>query len=262
MTGRYRTWPVAKWDRDPFRSLPPMQRYLYLTLHQGPYSTAVPGVSVCGPAALAEAAGDVPDFHEHLAAMEQAGVLRREGRLFILPDVLADAVPTNPNGVRAWRAGFTELPDGPLKDQIDHTIRQVLITYGEAHPVRFQDHRSPDPFAYIRAWDPTFDQRSANVEPTLPERSAKVAERFPEGSLNRSPTLAEPVTGTGTGSEAGSGSEAGPGPGAGVGEGWGVGKGEPGSQRLRERTGFTSVRSLAGDPDLQRRIARAAGGRA
>jgi hypothetical protein len=170
-----------------------MQRYLYFTLHQGPYSTALPGVSLCGPAALAEAAGDVPNFQEHLATMQQSGVLLHEGRLFVLPDVLAEATPANPNAVKAWRAGFDELPCGLLKQQIDATIRQLLITHGREHPVKF-DGRPPDPYAYIRAWDPTFTEHSANVIAMLPQRP-------PDVPL----TLAKPGSGTGPGTATGPG---------------------------------------------------------
>ena len=192
MTGRYRQWVVAKWDRDPFRELPPLQRYLYLALYLGPYSVPVPGVSVCGTAALAEVAGDVPDFAGHLAAMEAAGVVRREGRLFLLPDVLREAEPANPNAVKAWRKGFNELPAGPLKDDVDTVMRPLLIEYGDANPLTFKDGRPPDFCAYIHAWDPTFVERSPNVPPTSAERSPDAARTFTDCSTNVPATLVEP----------------------------------------------------------------------
>ena len=37
---------IAKWDREPFRSLPPLQRYIYLALYLGQYWVPVPGVSL------------------------------------------------------------------------------------------------------------------------------------------------------------------------------------------------------------------------
>lgn len=224
MTGRYRQWVVAKWDRDPFRSLSPLQRYIYLALYLGPYSVPVPGVSVCGMAALAEVAGNVPDFAMHLDAMVSAGAVRYEGRLFVLLDMLADAEPENPNQVKAWRKGFTELPAGPLKDEVDAMMRRVLIAHGSARPVSFKDGRPDDRFAYIRAWDQTFAERSANVPPTLVEGSADVpstsvkrstdsSRTFTDGAQNVPATLVEPEegeeaeagaeAGTGTGTETG-----------------------------------------------------------
>jgi hypothetical protein len=218
VTGRYRQWVVAKWDRSPFGSLPPLQRYIYLTLYLGPYSYPVPGVSVCGTAALAEVAGEVPDFATHLEAMKSAGVLRHEGRLFVLPDVLAESEPENPNQVKAWRKGFNELPAGPLKDEIDALMRHLLIDYGNAHPA-LKDGR-PDPCAYIVAWDRTFVERSANVRPTLVEGSANVPPTSGEGSFDASRTLTdaaanvpgtlvEPEEGEGVGEGAEKGAEAG-----------------------------------------------------
>lgn len=217
MTGRYRTWFVAKWDREPFRSLPPLQRYLYLALSLGPYSTAIPGVSVCGPAAFAEAVGDVPEIHEHLDAMKGAGVVLQEGRLFVLPDVIAESLPINPNVSKAWRAAFDELPVGALKDSVNDTIRQLLIAHGQSQPVKSKDGRS-DSFAYIRAWDgPTFDERSLNVSQTLAERPPDIPRTFPRAVRDVSRTLAEPETKTEAGtepeteSEPGTGTELGPG---------------------------------------------------
>jgi hypothetical protein len=244
--GRYRTWSVAKWDRDPFQSLTPMQRYLYLTLHLGPFSTALPGVSVCGPAALHEAAGNIPDFQDQLRALNTTGVLLHEGRLFVLPDVIAEAVPTNPNQVKAWRTAFDELPAGTLKQQIDGSIRQLLITHGEAHPVTFKDGRPADPCGYIRAWDPLFDATSANVTATLHqgprdvpgtavdgsadvdgtsgERSTDGAETSADHSPNVGPRLGEPEAGSGSESGSGSGNVDGR-------KGWGAGEGKPAKPR-------------------------------
>jgi hypothetical protein len=183
---------VAKWDRDPFRSLSPLQRYLYLALTLGPFSTAIPGVSVCGPAALAEAVGDVPDIQSHLDAMKAGGVVLQEGRLFVLPDVIAESTPFNPNTAKAWRAGFDELPDAALKQRLDQSIRQLLIEHGRANPVKASS--GLDSFAYIRAWDgPTFDERrSLNIGPTLTGPSADVPRTFPRAVDDVRQTLAEP----------------------------------------------------------------------
>ena len=218
MTGRYRQWVVAKWDREPFRSLPPLQRYIYLALYLGPYSVPVPGVSQCGIAALAEVAGNVSDFDKHLEAMVSAGVVRHEGRLFVLPYVLAEAQPENPNQVKAWRKGFNELPAGPLKDDVDAVMRHLLINYGNANPVTFKNGQPSDLRAYIHAWDPTFEERSANLRSTLVEGSASVpatsAERstdaprtFTGSAANVPATLVEPEEGEEAGARAGTGAE-------------------------------------------------------
>jgi hypothetical protein len=253
VTGRYRQWAVAKWDRDPFRSLPPLQRYIYLALHLGPYSVSVPGVSVCGTAALAEVAGNVPDFAMHLDAMVSARAVRYEGRLFVLPDVLADAEPENPNQVKAWRKGFNELPAGPLKDEVDALMRRVLIEHGNARPVSFKDGRPDDRCAYIHAWDQTFVERSAKVPPTLVEGSADVpatsAEPFTEaprtfrdGVANVPATLAELEEGEEAGAEAGRGTGAETE--THIGKRGGAGGEEPVSQRRSRWTGICTCGTL------------------
>jgi hypothetical protein len=183
-----------------------MQRYLYLALALGPYSAVVPGVCTCGPAALAEAVGDVPDFSTHLAAMRTAGVVHHEGRMFVLPDVVADAQPENPNQVKAWRKGFNELPAGPLRDEVDALMRHLLIRHGNGHPVTLKDGRS-DPCAYIQAWDPTFVKPSADVPRTSAERSVDITRTFTEGAAHVPATLAEPEEGEEGGAEARTGME-------------------------------------------------------
>lgn len=194
---RYRPWVVAKWDREPFRSLSPTQRYVYLTIYLGPYSTALPGVSTCGPAALAEAAG-LPDFDVQMAELRQRGVLLSDvvARIFFLPDAINDAPPANPNAVKAWRSAFDELNDCDVKRQIDQHVRCFLLAYGASNPAK-PSHLSPaSPFTWILTWDPMFKEDSTDGPDTLSERSINVHRTLPQHSTDVSQTLAEPETGS------------------------------------------------------------------
>jgi len=179
---RYRQWPVKKWDSEPFRSLDPWDRYLYLVVLLGPYSTALPGVSVCGVAALTEAAG-LPDCPERIARLNETGVLLSDARarLFALPDVIDSAEPSNPNAVAAWRTAFDELVDCDVRQAIDSRVRKCLVAYGRRKPAKASKDEMPSQLTWIRTWDAAFVEGSSDVADTLAQRLTNGAETLCQG---------------------------------------------------------------------------------
>jgi hypothetical protein len=169
----------------------PSERYLVMTTVLGPYTVAVPGVSVCGRAALHEASGlDLEDFDRLLCSLEDDGALWTDvkARLFAVPAMIAVTPPANPNEVRAWRKGFNELIDCDVKARLDRLVRSFLLEHGAANPARPEKDAAPSPLAWILAWDPTYTDGTPNVRGTLAERSTAAGRTFDE----RSSSVAEP----------------------------------------------------------------------
>ena len=211
---RYRPWYVRRWNTQPFRSLDALDRMLCLAIELGPYSTAVPGVSAAGLAAMQEATR-LDNFKDRVAALQQRQILLTDldAGIFVVLDAIDRAEPPNPNAVSAWRKAFKELPESVVLGQIDERVRNRLVSYGQDHPARSGintdeperggDEERRDPYAYVKRWDPDYQPSESD------EHSSNLQETLQKGSCLKAPTFDEPETGSGSGSgpEAGVGRE-------------------------------------------------------
>ena len=207
---RYRAWHVRRWNELPFRSLQALDRLVCLTIELGPYSTAVPGVSAAGLAAMQEASG-LEDFKGRVAALQEQEILLAdvEAGIFVFVDAVDRAEPANPNVVTAWRKGFDELPGSTVLGEIDERMRRRLVSYGQDHPAkpggnadeaeRGSDKGHRDVLAYIRRWDQNYQPRGSE------KPSDNLQETSPEGSHVNTPRSGESETeeGSGLGPDAG-----------------------------------------------------------
>lgn len=248
----YRAVGIDEWDCPEIRDLPPFApgpRALHVAFLVGPGTTIIRGVIVGGSAALAEHLDWTRD--ELLAAfseLERRGIAEADwrARLVFVPHLLRRNRPANPNVVKHQRKFFDRLPACDLKTRIDDQMRQLLVQHGQAHPVASKDaSRPPDPFAYIRAWDETFAERSA-------DRSANVPETFAQGSPdvpdNVPGTMPKSVTGTGT--DSGSGTVSGIGS-SGSGERESEGKGNFNENKNPKNPAFNGKPTLESNTTFQ-----------
>lgn len=130
--GIYRRISVRFWTDERVRKLTPLApsgQALWLYLLSGPHTSAIPGVFVCGRAALAEALDwDLEAFDACLAQLTREGLVRfdKASRLWFIPNALRHNPPANPNVVTGWRNVWMLLPEGEVLDQIGTTMLATL----------------------------------------------------------------------------------------------------------------------------------------
>jgi hypothetical protein len=118
---RYKKIDQRMWGDEKFRRLSrpkPNAQSLWLYLLTGPHTTALPGLSVAGPAGLAEALGwPVKDFtgvFEELTALGMA-FIDPAARVLWIPNGVKYDPPENPNVVKHWAKLFDAIPECDLK---------------------------------------------------------------------------------------------------------------------------------------------------
>jgi len=176
---RFRNVHTKLWKSADFRALSPLKpsgQALFFYLLTGTHTTAVPGVLVAGPAAIAEELGwkpsEVRKYINEIAARGMA-VEDAKVRLIYLPAGLAHNRPTNPNIVRSWRDEWAMVPACALRDRMEADFGTFLGSLG--------DH-------YAQAWASV----ARNVPSNVPggfgvERSTEQSsERSVDGSTNGS----------------------------------------------------------------------------
>jgi len=180
---RYRNVHTKMWKSADFLALSPLKpsgQALFLYLLTGTHTTAVPGILVAGPAAIAEELGwKDSDVRKYLAEIVKQGmaVVDSKTRLIYMPAGLAHNRPANPNIVRSWRDEWAMVPACPLRDRIDADFGRILASFGEQ---------------YTNAWANVSRNVPSNVPGGFePERSVErsvdaSAERSPDGSSERS----------------------------------------------------------------------------
>lgn len=172
---RYRNIHVKMWKSADFLALSGPKanaRSLFLFLLCGTHTTAIPGVLVAGPAAIAEELDwPLAATKKCLAEITSRGMAVTDPttRLVYLPGGLPHNRPANPNAVRAWRDEWAMVPPCPLRDRIEADFRTFLASMG------------PN---FAAAWDNVTRNVPANVSEEDPERSVERSdERSGDGSL-------------------------------------------------------------------------------
>lgn len=175
---RYRNIHVKMWKSADFLALSGPKanaRSLFLFLLCGTHTTAIPGVLVAGPAAIAEELDwPLAATKKCLAEITSRGMAVTDPttRLVYLPGGLPHNRPANPNAVRAWRDEWAMVPPCPLRDRIEGDFRTFLASMG------------PN---FASAWDNVTRNVPANVAEEDQERSVERSdERSVDGSSDRS----------------------------------------------------------------------------
>ncbi|MDO8474585.1 MAG: conserved phage C-terminal domain-containing protein [Candidatus Rokubacteria bacterium] len=150
---RYRKITVAMWGDARFRALSAPQhnaRYLWIYLLTGPHTGPIPGLSVAGEAALAEALGwPLPKFRQAFAEIAAQGMAEADwpARVLFLPKAIKHNPPESPNVVRSWRTYMAEVAECSLKAKAEAMLKgwleakgkAWLEAFGEAFPIAFPE---------------------------------------------------------------------------------------------------------------------------
>lgn len=107
----------------------PCGRYLWLYLLTGPHTTPLPGISVIGEAALAEAIGwPLTGFRRAFAEIEKQGMVKSDwrARVVVLPNAIEYNWPENPNIIRGWARYWDSVPECQLKNDAALSISKSL----------------------------------------------------------------------------------------------------------------------------------------
>lgn len=176
---RFRNVHTKLWKSADFRALSPLKpsgQALFFYLLTGTHTTAVPGVLVAGPAAIAEELGWKPsEVRKYLNEIAARGMTVEDAkvRLIYLPAGLAHNRPTNPNIVRSWRDEWAMVPACALRDRMEADFGTFLGSLG--------DH-------YAQAWASVARNVPSNVPGGFSaERSTEQSsERSDDGSTNGS----------------------------------------------------------------------------
>jgi hypothetical protein len=142
---RFRKIDVRIWGDEKFRRISrpgPNAQTLFIYLITGPHTTALPGLSGVGEAALAEALGwPAPALRKVMAELIRLGMVKfdREARVVWVPNVIKYNLPQSPNVVRGWRPTWDEIPECDLKREARQVLGQAVCAMGEGYAKAFQE---------------------------------------------------------------------------------------------------------------------------
>lgn len=119
---------MSTWDRD-LRGASDAAVTIYMFWRTGPSSSPIPGVSIIGRAASAEALGwsiaKIDRTTRELITPERIAV-DWAARVVWIPSAAVDGSPANPNQVKGWRRYWPLIPDCALKRRIRSDLRRML----------------------------------------------------------------------------------------------------------------------------------------
>lgn len=128
---------VQLWSDEKFSSLSkpaPNAQTLWLYILTGPHQSQVPGLSLFGPAAMAESLGWTPrDFGRCFQEILRQGLAKHDAttRLLWVPKAHQYNPPQSPMVTRRWRYGFDSLPQCHLKLEAFQVIKAFLEAYSK-----------------------------------------------------------------------------------------------------------------------------------
>ncbi len=129
---RYRKVEVRTWGDEKFRKLspmPPSGQGLWLYLMTGPHTTAIPGLSNVGRAALAEGLSWTQEaFDEAFAEVFRQGMVKADwgNRVVWIPKAIKHNQPASPNVVTSWTIQLDLIPECELKDEALHGLAAAM----------------------------------------------------------------------------------------------------------------------------------------
>jgi hypothetical protein len=135
---RFRKVSCSTYGDAKFRALSspqPCGKFLWLYLLTGPHTSPIPGLSVAGEAAMAEALGwPRPKFRQAFEEISAQGMAEADwkARVLFLPKAINHNPPESPNVVRAWRSYMAEVPECPLKAKAEAMLKGWLEGKGKA----------------------------------------------------------------------------------------------------------------------------------
>ena len=142
--GRYRKFDVGLWDDAALQYLPrppANPRTLLHYLVTGPQTTQIPGLFVCGRAALAESLGwEVEDFTRCFRDLSDCGLVAADwqARTVWVPRAWTDeCAPHNPIVVSGWAATWRTIPFSLVKIHAWEFLRASLLRLGRKYVEAF-----------------------------------------------------------------------------------------------------------------------------
>jgi hypothetical protein len=148
---RYRKIHVAMYADAKFRSLSrpqPNGQSLWTYLLTGPHTTAVPGLSSIGEAAMAESLGwTLEGFREAFREVSAKGMAKADwdARVVWVPNAVRYNPPESPNVIKSWAKGWEEIPECALKVVAFTTLKAFVEGLPEAFREVFRK-AFPPPF--------------------------------------------------------------------------------------------------------------------
>jgi hypothetical protein len=127
----FRRVAVSIWDA--LAGLPVESQLIYLRLATGPESQPIPGVTLVGRAALAEAIGwPAPRLERALRPLVSDGhiVVDWDRRVIWIPRAACDGAPDNPNVVTSWARYWSLIPICDLKRRIHRELFAQILPRG------------------------------------------------------------------------------------------------------------------------------------
>lgn len=135
--GKYRKVELSMYADEKFMRLSPMLpsgQSLWLYLLTGPHTGHIPGLFVCGKAAMAEALNWTPEaFAKAFDEVLAEGMLRFDAktRLMWLPKAIVHNMPESPNVVRSWKQAYKEIPKSDLLYEAVSLVKESICARGD-----------------------------------------------------------------------------------------------------------------------------------
>lgn len=134
---RYRKIHVPMYADAKFRALSrpqPCAQWLWVYMLTGPHTTAIPGLSSVGEAALAESVGwKLEAFREAFGELFAKGMAKAdwEARVLWVPNAVRYNPPESPNVIKGWAKAYEEIPACALKVVAFTTLKAFVEGLGE-----------------------------------------------------------------------------------------------------------------------------------
>jgi hypothetical protein len=179
---RFRKIDLRLWGDEKFRRLSrpgPNAQTLFIYLITGPHTTALPGLSGVGEAALAEALDwPVHALRKAMVELIELGMVKfdRAARVVWVPNVIKYNSPQSPNVVRGWRPAWDEIPECDLRREARQVLGQAVCAMGDGYAKAFGEaltEVSPDPFRQV---SPNQEQEQEQEQEEYPPKPPKGGE--------------------------------------------------------------------------------------
>jgi len=193
-TVRYRKITTRMWGDDRFRALsvpPPNGQTLWVYLLTGPHTHAIPGLFAAGEAALAEALNwPLRGFRHAFQEIGLQGMAIADwtARVVWIPKAVVHNPPESTNVIRAWRAGFDEVPECPLRHQALQQLQAFVEGMGEGFRQAFREafaQALAEPLAQGQGQSGTGAVTGTDTPPICPPRGGPLSLTTTTPGFNR-----------------------------------------------------------------------------
>lgn len=139
MSSHYRKVQTSIWLDAKFCALSDDAKLLFLMLLTHPGMTSIGAIRASVATLASDLGWTAPRTRRALQASLDAGMAEMDERLILLPNFLRYNRPENPNVVKSWARGFSELPECGLKRVCLSRAKAFAEGLGEAFRKAFRE---------------------------------------------------------------------------------------------------------------------------